>query len=67
VKDEPHQRRDVPLMFDFAMEQRARIAQKCEDHGILAVLVAAQLRAEGGSVDEFIRAMKGILAEGRRR
>jgi len=38
-------------------EERSRITQECEEQGILAVLVAGRLRADGLE-DEFIGAMK---------
>lgn len=47
-------------------EQRSRIAQQCEEQGILAVLVAARLRPEGLE-DDFVRTMKGGAEEGRGR
>jgi len=47
-------------------EERARIAQECEEQGILAVLVAARLRPEGLE-DEFVGTMKRSVEEGRGR
>lgn len=47
-------------------DERTRIAQECEEQGILAVLVAARLRPEGLE-DEFIGAMKRSVEEGRGR
>lgn len=38
-------------------EERSRIAQACEEQGIVAVLVAARLRADGLE-DDFLNAMK---------
>lgn len=46
--------------------ERGRIAQECEEQGILAALVAAQLRPEGLE-DDFIRTMKGTVELGRGR
>ncbi len=47
-------------------EERARIAQECEEQGILAVLVAARLRPEGLEED-FVRTMKGTVEPERER
>ena len=45
---------------------RERIAESCEEAGILAVLVAARLRPEGLE-DEFIGTMKRSAEQGRGR
>lgn len=47
-------------------EERTRIAQECEEQGILAVLVAARLRPEGLE-EEFVRTMKVTVEEERGR
>ncbi|HVY29670.1 MAG TPA: hypothetical protein VHB79_24085 [Polyangiaceae bacterium] len=47
-------------------DERVRIAQECEEQGIVAVLVAARLRRDGLE-DEFVSAMKRSVEEGRGR
>ena len=46
--------------------ERTRIAQECEEQGILAVLVAARLRPEGLEKD-FIGAMKRSVEHAKER
>ncbi len=47
-------------------EQRASIAEQCEESGLLGALVAARLRPEGLDA-EFVRSMKRVLDDGRGR
>jgi hypothetical protein len=51
---------------DGDADARARVAEQCEESGLLGALVAARLRSEGLE-DEFLGSMRRTLDDGRSR